>query len=326
MANIVVMGGGTGMGVVLQSLKGHNHNLTALVSMIATGGSTGRLRYDLGVHPVGNVRQALIALADISDIYQDAIKYRFTEGELKGHNAGNLYLAVFEKITGDFEKAIEIAEQEWKVKGKVIPLTKEVVDICVTLENGELICGERNIDQLNFNKDVAITNLFLEPSVSISDKACKEIEKADYIIFGPGDFYYLISSFLVDGFIDCVQRSHAKKIFVCNAMNRYGITTHYTLTDYIMKLEEYLGKDAFDFIIYNTQRLDELISQKPILTLDSFVTYNKHDFVNYRGEIICRDLLSDKLYEHEDADEAYRSSIRHDVAKLGNVFNEIMNK
>lgn len=326
MSNIVVTGGGAGMGVVLRSLKNEGHNLSALVPMIASGGSTGRLRDDLGIHPVGTIRQALIALANVDDITEQAINYRFDNGELQGHNAGNFYLAVFEKVTGSILKAIEIATDKWNVQGNVLPLTNDAVDICITLDNGELICGERNINQINFDTESRITNYFLEPSLKLSDAAGQEIEQADYIIFGPGDFYFLLSSFLVDGFVDSIKKSKAKKIFICNISNRYGITTDFTLKGYIDRIEKYLGMHVLDYIIYNDRKpTEEAIAEHKKFS-ESFVEYNPENLSDYKDKIISQDLLLEDCLQHNDSEHVFHSCLRHDEGKLQTLLKDIISK
>lgn len=147
MKKIVTIGGGTGSYTILSGLKNiPNISISALVSMADDGGSTGVLMDELGVLPPGDVRQCLVALSEHSDVVRELMKYRFTEGTLKGHNFGNIFLAALEKVSGDFVDGVEVASEILKVKGAVVPVTKNIAELSVTLKNGKLLKGENIIN------------------------------------------------------------------------------------------------------------------------------------------------------------------------------------
>lgn len=323
MKNVIVLGGGSGMSVVLEGLRQYSHNLHALVPMIAHGGSTGRLRDDLGIHPVGTLRQTLLALSRMSDIEKKAANYRFEEGELKGHSAGNIYLAVFEKVTGNLQDAIDIAHEKWGVEGKVVPLTSSAVDICINLDNGDLICGEHNVNKVLFDKSSKITGFFLDPAIDLAPQALESIENADVMIFGPGDLYFLLSSFLVQGFTEAVKKSSAKKIFISNITNREGLTTNFKLKDYIRAIEQYTGEGFLDYVVYNTKELDKEMEEKAIEIGETFVT---HDSKTDLGvTVVEADLLCSEMRIQNGSDFVYRSYFKHDETKIAHLINEIIN-
>src|SRR6056297_2963917 len=151
--NIVVMGGGTGSFTVLRGLKEHPVSLKAVVAMSDDGGSTGRLRDELGVLPPGYVRQCLVALSESSQLLRDLFCYRFEEGELSGHSFGNLFISALEKSTGSFDKALKEIGKILSIKGEVIPVTLDNVKLVAELESGEIIYGEGKIDDSKKIKD-----------------------------------------------------------------------------------------------------------------------------------------------------------------------------
>ena len=168
MKNIVTVGGGTGSYTVLMGLKNlKNVSLSALVSMADNGGSTGVLRDELGVLPPGDVRQCLVALSDHSDIVRKLINYRFNEGSLLGHNFGNILLAALEKVTGDFIKGVEIASEILKVKGLVIPVTKDKAELSALSSNNTLVEGVINVDATNFH-DLGLKKIFYKNSTKLN--------------------------------------------------------------------------------------------------------------------------------------------------------------
>src|SRR3989339_663809 len=153
MTNIVTIGGGTGSYTVLSGLKNlPDVSLSALVSMSDNGGSTGVLRDELGVLPPGDIRQCLVALSEHSEIVRKLINYRFSEGTLKGHSFGNIFLAALEKVTGDFAEGVLIASEILKVNGNVIPITGNKAELSITLSDGKSAEGENRIDHMNLQK------------------------------------------------------------------------------------------------------------------------------------------------------------------------------
>ena len=206
MKNIVTVGGGTGSYTVLSGLKNlEDVSLTALVNMSDHGGSTGVLRDELGVLPSGDVRQCLVALSTHTEIVRGLMSYRFSEGKLTGHSFGNIFLAALEKVTGSFDKGVEIASEILKVNGKVIPVTADKAELCVELIDGTLIEGQVNVSSTHFN-DQKVKRVFLKDDVKLSPHAKETILKADYIIVGPGSYYEsIISNLVVEGFREAVK-------------------------------------------------------------------------------------------------------------------------
>ena len=218
--NIVTIGGGTGTFTILSGLKKYPVNISAIVAMSDDGGSSGRLRTKLGVLPPGDARQALVALSTEEDLMLEVLRYRFRDGELRGHNLGNLILGSLEKITGDFEKAIDAASKLFHVKGKVIPVTTDQTELMVRVDTGEVVKGENIIDdeppaEL---KNSIVKEISLDPSGRITKSAEKAIQDADYIIVGPGDFWGSIIAKLI---VENLDKALAKYFGNNNDMNYF---------------------------------------------------------------------------------------------------------
>ncbi len=325
MENIVTVGGGTGSYVILSGLKHLSDiSLTALVSMADSGGSTGALRDELGVLPTGDVRKCLVALSEHTDIVRKLISYRFNEGKLSGHTFGNIFLAALEKVTGDFAEGVAIASEILKVKGKVIPITKDKAKLSVMFSNGTLIEGESKIDRANL-QNRKIKKIFYKNNVKLNPKAKQTILKADFIIFGPGDYYTsIIPNIVVQGFKEAIKKSKAKIILPINLTNKRGHTIHWKVSDYVRVLESYIGKRV-DFILVNNKAPSKDQIGRYKLKRGSGILV-KDNFIDSR--IIRKALLSHKFFSNDKADRLKdaRSFIRHDSQKLAECINKIINK
>lgn len=320
---VVVIGGGTGSFVVLFGLKQYPLNLSAIITMMDSGGSTGKLRDQYGVLPPGDVRQALVALSESEKIWRELFLYRFTNGDLVGHNFGNLFLTVLEKITGSFEKAITLAEEILKTKGEVIPITLKKTHLNALLADGRTIKTEGLIDAQE--KRAPIKKLFLNKSVSVNQKALQTINQADIIIVGPGDLYTsILPNFMFKEFVQAYQKSQAQKIFVLNLMNKLGHTDNYQAADYLEKYQEYLGKQPFDYVVINQTPL-------PKKMLATYEQYGESQVTNNlkpsaKPKILMGDLLNQSLYIKAKGDRLTRSLVRHEPDKLARfLWQQIIN-
>lgn len=262
---IVVIGGGTGTYTVLSALKKSSVYLSAIVSMADDGGSTGILREEFGILPTGDVRRALIALSKHPDeLLAKLFNYRFREGGLDGHNLGNLIITALERICGDFEKALVEASRLLAVEnGEVIPVTLSSVRLLAELENGSVIKGETNIDIPKHDGELAIKRVWLEPDARANHKALKAIKQADLIVIGPGDLYTsVLPNLLARGISEAIEQSKAKKIFICNLMTKYGETHGFVAKDFVSALENYLGEEVLDAVIFNNQKPPEAVLKR----------------------------------------------------------------
>lgn len=318
MKKVVVVGGGTGNFAVLSGLKHYDVDLSAIVSMADDGGSTGILRDELGVLPPGDVRQCLVALSESSHLMRSLMNYRFENGGLGGHSFGNLLLSALEKVTGSFEKSIEEVGKILFIKGKVLPVTVHQVRLKMVLNNRKLLEGEREI-YLSKEIDQGYKSIYLEPYPKANPEALEAIQSADLVILGPGGLYTsLIPNLLVDGVVNALVTSKAKKVFIINLMNRKGQTTGYSVSHYLREIVRFLGSDIFDFILVNNQTPD----------LDLIEVYSEE------GELVVNDvkdrriipapLLGD-VQDVPKKDLMKRNLIRHDPHKLAQELMKIVN-
>ena len=312
--NIVVIGGGTGTFTVLSGLKKYPHDLTAIVSMADDGGSTGKLRDELGVLPPGDIRQCLVALSEADSLLRDLFNYRFEEGGLEGHSFGNLLISAFEKITGNLDKALEEVSNVLKIRGKVLPVTLDKVRLKAKLENGTGLEGENEINNSWLLSKFGIKKLFLNPQAEANPKAVQAILEADVVIVGPGNLYCsIVPNFLVNGIPGAIKKSKALKIYNCNLMTKHGHTDGFLVGDFANTLEQYLGSKIFDRITFNTKKpsaalLNRYSSQGGLVEPDKKILKDKR--------FIGADLVSSAIHCQDPADKLKRTLIRHDSDKL----------
>jgi len=242
MKKIVCIGGGTGTSIVLSGLRKYPVDLKVVATMFDNGGSSGELRKEMGILPLGDIRQCLVALSGNHN-FSPFFLYRFNQGKLKGHNLGNLLIAAAVELTGNLTQGIEKISKLLDIQGDVLPVSLEDAHIKAVLKNNEEIKGEENIVNCGYLSEIGIKKLFLDPKVKANPKAVFAIKNADLIIIGPGKFYTsLISNFLIKEIRDAVRNSRAKKVFVCSLMTQQGNTDHFQVEDFVMEMEKYLGK------------------------------------------------------------------------------------
>jgi uncharacterized cofD-like protein len=250
--------------------------------------------------------------------------YRFGQGDLKGHNFGNIFLSSLEKTTGSMEKAITEVGKILRIHGRVVPVTFKKTDLCVELVDGKKIIGETHIDEVEQKVNRArIKKAFLKPEISANPNAIKEIENADFILIGPGDLYTsIIPNLLAKGVASALKKSKAKKIYVMNLMTKYGQTTHYTAKDHLDDLELYVGEGAIDTVLINTKRP----SKETLSWYEDFDEQQVLDDISgSRYSVIREDLLKNTVLKKSPTDSLKRSIIRHDSKKLANAIMEIIN-
>jgi len=318
MKKVVTIGGGTGNFTVLSGLKHYNLDLSAVVSMADDGGSTGVLRDELGVLPPGDVRQCLVALSESSRLMRDLMNYRFDTGCLKGHSFGNILLSGLEKVTGSFEKAVEETGKIINIKGKVIPVTTNKVNLKMLLNNGRLLKGQSEI-HLSEEVGQGFKTLYLEPFPTVNSKAVDEIMNADMVVLGPGGLYHsLIPNLLVKGIGKALKETKAKKVFVTNLVNKHNQTPNFKVEDYLKEIVMFVGEDVFDYIVVNegvpSKELIKFYAQE-----GSLISNGSDD-----ERIIKADLISQELKEVQSGDLLKRNLIRHDPKKLADVLMRIL--
>jgi len=251
---ITVIGGGTGTYMVLTGLKKYPVELSAVISMCDSGGSTGRLRKELNMLPPGDIRRAILALSDLPfarKTLEGVFDFRFVNGKgLAGHSVGNILLAALVQITGSMDRAIDEAARIFNLSGDVCPVTLDKTNLVAILEDGTRVFGESKIDMRNFKLKYPISKVYLTPKAKIFRKAALAIESSDLIILGPGDLYTsIIPTLLVEGMIQSLKKSKGKIVFIVNLMTKRGETDNFTASDFLKTIMPYLGV-AFEKISY----------------------------------------------------------------------------
>lgn len=317
MKKIVVIGGGTGVFTVLSGLKEHPYQLTAIVTIADDGGSSGILKEEFGILPPGDVRRALVALSASSPFLAKLFQYRFKNGGgLKGHNFGNLFLTALRDLTGDFSKAIKEAGNILDIKGEVIPVALENTRLFARLENDFLVVGESNIDVPGHDGNLMIKEVFLNPQVKANKEALLAIKKADLIIIGPGDLYTsLIPNFLVRGVKEALKKAKAKKVYVSNIMTKFGETNHFTVEQFLLIIEKYLGKGVMDYILINDEKPQKSYLDKYKKERSELVKYSR----KYLESLKKPKAIFAKLVRNS-------SFLRHDPKKLAQSISRIIEK
>lgn len=249
--NIVVIGGGTGTSVVLQGLKKHPVNLSAIITTGDDGSSSGVLRRKFGMIPPGDIRQCLIALASGNFGY---LNERFQKGFLQGHTLGNLLITLFAQKNNDFQNAIDELLRLTNAQGSIIPVTLAPITLIAKLKDGRKIRGERNITpfcELQATLDV----MTISPAhIQANPRAVKAMREADTIIVGPGNlFSSILPNFLVREMREAIRTSKAKKVYVANLFTQPGHTDNFTVSEFVRVLSSYIGEDVFDYVIYHNR-------------------------------------------------------------------------
>ncbi|TGE33895.1 gluconeogenesis factor YvcK family protein [Desulfosporosinus sp. Sb-LF] len=244
---IVVVGGGTGLSALLRGLKQYTCNLTAIVTVSDDGGSSGKLRHDMGIQPPGDVRNCLVALADTEDIMDTLFSYRFESGALQGHSLGNLLLAGLTDTFGDFQKGIEQVSKVFAIRGKVFPSTLEQVVLIADLEDGTRIAGETAVR----DTEGKIHRVYLEPSnCTPLPEAMKALEEADLIVLGPGSLYTsVLPNLLVEGLREKIREVNAPCVYVCNVMTEKGETDGYRVSDHLKAILDHCGSGFVNAVL-----------------------------------------------------------------------------
>ncbi len=256
---VVCIGGGTGLSNLLRGLKKEVENriedLSAIVTVADSGGSTGRLRKAYHIPAPGDIRNCLVALSESEEILQKLFQYRFKGGELEGHSFGNLFLVALTDITGSFISAINLASQILRTKGEIIPATTEDINLLAEFSNGEVVEGEESITEYGKASKAKIVKVWIEPPDARAPiDAIAKVQDADLIIFGPGSLYTsIVPNLLISDLREAIESSNAIRIFIVNAMTQPGETDGYSAYDHIRAFLETTGLSRVDIAILNTK-------------------------------------------------------------------------
>lgn len=314
MKKVVRIGGGSSGYTLLHGLKELPIELTAVVNMFDSGGSSGTLRDEYGVLPPGDIRRALAALAEghRGEILRNLFNYRFKEnGSVSGHSFGNLFLTALTEIYGSDIEAIRKASELLDLHGSVLPVSLDKSHLRATLEDGEVIEGETNIDIPKHDGSKRIVDLELNPPAAVYEEAVRAIREADVIILGPGDLYTsIIPNILVDGMKEALQESPAKIVVICNLMTKWGETHGFATSDMLAEILKYSGLKKIDYAICNTSEVDPKLVAAYELEKKYPMRYDEKT-AEYAENVITGDFFS-------EADIA-----RHDPEKVARVIAQL---
>ncbi|RKX40408.1 MAG: hypothetical protein DRP23_03130 [Thermotogae bacterium] len=309
---ITAIGGGTGLSMLLRGLKEFPVEITAVVSVTDEGGSSGTIRKELRIPPPGDVRNNIVALAKDEHLLGKLMNYRFENGSFKGHTVGNLMIAALTKMTGSFSGAIKILSEILAIKGKVLPVSEDLVRLVAFFEDGSKVVGETRIVE----KKGKIVKVELDRETKALPEVLETLRKSDMIILGPGSLYTsVVTNLLVKGVKEAIQDGDAILAYVCNIMTQPGETVGYRLSDHVKEIERYLGKEV-DFIIANSQRpSDDILERYRKEGADLVVL----DLENLDKMVVVEPLLC-TIKDPYDG----RVKVRHDPMKLAKTLMKMM--
>lgn len=310
MKNITVIGGGTGLSVILRGLKQiEDVHISAIVTVADDGGSTGRLRRQFHIPAMGDIRNVMVALAEEETLFSHLMNYRFDgeDSDIGGHNLGNLILTALSEENGNFMDAIAAISKVLNVKGDIIPATTQVITLFAKMIDGTIVRGESNIP----NFDNRIQQVYYEEEVIATPQAIQALANADFIVIGIGSLYTsVIPNLIINGITDAIKSSKAKCVYFCNAMTQPGETDNYSLEDHVEAIEAHSYKGIIQTVFaYEDEISDEILSRynlegsTPVLMRENEHEYDviEEELLNFNGNLIrhdpdkIRDLLTKYL-------------------------------
>ena len=300
---IVAIGGGTGLSVLLRGLKTHTDNLTAIISVADDGGSSGRLRRELGVLPPGDFRNCLVALSEEESLLAELFQYRFEQGNgLAGHSFGNLFIVAMSNVTKSFDRALYESSRVLAIQGQIVPATVANLSLSADLKDGTRVTGESSITEHGGD----INRLFIDPpDAEAYPMAVEAIEQAQLIVIGPGSLYTsILPNLLVSGISRAIQGAECSKIYVCNVATERGETMGYAVADHLAALQRHTFPEVVDYVVAN----DDPDDAAPGIA----------------GELVTHDgrpLQHAKLELRDLADSKHR--VRHDSKKLAGAIMDV---
>ncbi len=300
---IVVIGGGTGLSVMLRGLKHKPVEITAIVTVADDGGSSGILRSELEMIPPGDIRNVLSALADVEPLLGQLLDYRFDKGNgLAGHSLGNLMLAAMCDITGDFVTGVRELSRVLAVRGRVLPASDHSIVLRALMEDGSIVEGESNIPKARG----VIHRVSIEPKdVRALPEALEALREADAILVGPGSLYTsILPNLLVPEIAQTIIESNALKIFICNVMTQPGETDDYKVSDHLKAVRDHVGSELFDYVIVNNGDIPEQVQSKYAEQGAKIVSLDLDEVTKQGYKVIADQLV------------LFRTYLRHDAEKL----------
>lgn len=309
---VVIIGGGTGLPVLLRGLKKLPVDITAIVTVADDGGSSGRLRNDLDIPPPGDIRNVLAALSDVEPLVEQMFQHRFaSSNELTGHSLGNLIIAAMTSITGDFVHAIQEMSKVLNVRGKVLPAANQSVNLHAEMEDGSIVSGESKIPY----SGKKIKRVFLSPdNILPLRETIQEIRQADLIVIGPGSLYTsILPNLLVPSLGKEVCESKAKKVYICNLMTQAGETLNFTASDHVKAIYEHMSCAFISSILVNNKAIPDAVLRRYKEEYAQPVMFDVEGLI-----ALGLDIVEDEIYNFDN------NLIRHDTKKVADILYNML--
>lgn len=296
---VAVIGGGTGLPVILKGLKHLNAYVSAIVTVADDGGSSGVIRDYINVVPPGDIRNCMVALSESDPLLLDVFQYRFDSEDafLAGHAIGNLIIAALKEMNGSLDKSLEILSEFMKVKGKILPAAQEPLVLNALFEDGTIAVGESQIAKhCKKIKEVSVTTRLGDKAKIASPKVVEAIMEADMIVLGPGSLYTsILPNLMIDEIGEAIRNTSAEVVYICNIMTQLGETESFTDANHVEVLNQHLGGHYIDTVLVNIAEVPEdYILNQPN---EEYLLQVKHDFMGLRSQgvrVISNSFLSMK--------------------------------
>lgn len=304
---VVVLGGGTGTSTLLSGLKRMPIDITAVISVSDNGSSTGKLREEFLIPAVGDIRKVLTNLSPLPDEVKAVMEERLkTTSALNGHAIGNLALTAYLKKTKSLEKSIRLMSKLLGVKQTVLPLSEDLLTLVGETIDGELIEGEEQIDEANKK----YKRIFYKEEPHITPSVLTKIKQADLVVLSMGSLYTsLIPNLICKDIVDAIKESNAKVLYICNLFTQVGVTDHFTVSDHINAIENYIGKNGVNCVIVNDEKVSEEFLKK-------YRDEENKEFVRTDEEVLkdmnC-EIIKSNLITTEDG------TVKHNTLKLSSI-------
>lgn len=294
---IVVIGGGTGLPVILKGLRNESADITAIVTVADDGGSSGSLRQAINVSPPGDLRNVLVSLSEMPKLYEDLFQYRFKKEDefLANHSVGNLIIAALSEMRGSTYEAIQLLGKIMHVDGHVYPASEESLTLHAVYEDGTTVCGESNIvkDRKPIDYVYVTNSCNQETKPKAARKVVRAIMEADMIVLGPGSLYTsILPNLMIEEIGQALLQTEAEVVYICNIMTQKGETEHFSDADHVSVLHKHLKQPFVDTVLVNTAQVPDNYMNKE--KYDEYLVQVQHDFKGLRSQG-CRVISADFL-------------------------------
>lgn len=282
---MTVIGGGTGISIILKSLRNEAVDITAVVTVADDGGSSGELRNAMQLAPPGDLRNVLLAMSDMPKFYERVFQYRFNEsdGALAGHPLGNLIIAGISEMQGSTYNAIQILTKFFHITGKIYPSSKQALTLHAVFKDGHEVAGESSIAKYQGMIDhVYVTNTYNDQKPQASRKVVEAILESDMIVLGPGSlFTSILPNLVIPEIKEALRQTKAEVVYICNIMTQYGETEQFSDADHVAVLNQHLGRDLIDTVLVNVAKVPQAYMNSN--KFDEYLVQVDHDFAG-----LCR--------------------------------------